>query len=188
MLPTDEHGLRCSRELIRKASEFVTNCKNLFKPIPLWNLETGQVDSSVTYRLFDALEKQTHGNDKASKRWDKLQDDWENLLEDHYSAFSYRSIPPLCREWIWSTHSKVLFFALGLGLVLERLAVEKMPGMGTTVTPRAHEVLGAEVALFASDAQLYGVEQRAVLQERAAQLREVAMAQARPFLHKQFEF
>jgi len=113
---------------------------------------------------------------------------WDTLLEGHFNAFTYGIISPLCREWLWAVHREVLLMALEFGLLFERLAIEKLPGMGVGCTPKSHQTLSTKVLLFASDAQFYGFEKRDVIQARYKQLRDTALGQGKSFLQTQFEF
>ncbi len=122
------------------------------------------------------------------QRYAKLVVRWNVLIEQHYGLLTYGHVGGKYREWIWTAHRKDLVQALGLGLVLERLVIEKQAGMGVGVVPRALHVLRTEVIVFASDAQLYAGEHGPDLQYRKVKLRELAYTQAELLLKKQFEF
>jgi hypothetical protein len=149
---------------------------------PLVNRGSGSVDPHRIYILLTEAEK------FKDITWPKIQLIWNTLLEDHYSAFTHGLISPLCREWLWAVYREVLLLALDFGLMFERLAVEKQPGMSVGCTPRAHQTLSTKVLLFASDAQVYGFDRREELQARYKTLREAALVQSKSFLQRQFEF
>lgn len=187
MLPTDAPGLHCSRELVQRCIEFVNSCIAWCrfrdtKPCPLFDQETEYVQAVTAYSYLSLLER------TIPPRHAKLLSLWNTLIEQHYGLLSYGSIQGGCREWVWTVHRKDLMQALGLGLIMERLVIEKRPGMGVGVTPRAEWTLRSEVLLFASDAQLYAIENRPVLQRRMSELHVHAYTQAIPLLKKQFEF
>jgi len=128
-------------------------------------------------------------NNACLLKYRQLWDEWCTLLASHYDALTYGLISPACREWMWATQRGVLLVALGMGLAMERLALNKgHGGMGLGVAPQAFYALRSEAVLFASDAQLYGVQQQEMLEARVRQLREVTLTQAKVLVKKQFEF
>jgi hypothetical protein len=172
----DEQGLRNARELAQKATKFVADTvKNGQGLVD----HTGQVQSRLAYVYF--CEHATHMKG--------VVDQWKKILEDHYGALTYGLVPPTCRAWLWASHPNIQQ-ALGLGLCLERVLIERRLHMthGTGSTPRAQLVLSPEATLFASDGQFYGVDQRDVLKVWLAQWRDTIWKQAKPLLIKQFEF